>query len=183
MNDVIKTIMERKSVRNYTSDPVKPEDLKAIAEAAIWAPNAMNKQGWHFTVVSDPAMIQKMSDACRVGFTNCPAPMLQERAKDPNFHAFFKAPAVIVVTIADDKFTAFDAGAAAENICLAAKDLGYGTCITACTEFMFMGDPDLKAALDIPADYKFMCAITLGVEAAGPDDHVRDRNEGVINYK
>ena len=182
MSEVLTCINSRQSVRNYKDAPVKPEDLKAIAEAAIQAPNAMNKQGWHFSVVSNPALVQKMSDACRKGMAACPVPMLQERAADPQFHAFFHAPAVIVVTIAEDKFTMFDAGAAAENICLAAKALGYGTCVTASTEFMFAGDPGLKEELQIPVDYKFVCAIPLGVEADGPDDHVRTRNTDVISY-
>ena len=182
MNEVLDAIKKRKSVRNYSSEPVKPEDLKAIAEAAIWAPNAMNKQAWHFSVVSDPAMILKMSEACRSGLANAPVPFLQERAKDPNFHAFFHATAVIVVSIAEDKFTFFDAGAASATICLAAQGLGYGTCVTASTEFMFAGNPGLKAELEIPEGYKFACAITLGKEQEGPDDHVRERNYQVISY-
>ena len=182
MNDVLTVISKRQSIRNYADTPVKEEDLKAIAEAGIQAPNAMNKQGWHFSVVSSPALIQKMSDACQKGMAACPVPMLQEKAASPDFHAFFGAPAVIVVSISDDKFSFFDAGAATENICLAAKSLGYGTCVTASTEFMFAGDPGLKAELAIPEDYRFACAITLGSEADGPDDHVRTRNADVISY-
>ena len=182
MNDVLTVIEKRKSVRNYTGTPVKEEDLKAIVKAAIWAPNAMNKQAWHFSVVTDPALILKMSEGCRKGLANCPVPFLKEKAADPNFHAFFHAPAVIVITVADDKFTAFDAGSAAQTLCLAAKALGYGTCITASTEFMFTGEPDLKKDLEIPDDYHFICAITLGTEAEGPDDHVRGRKEDVISW-
>ena len=182
MNDFLNIIKERKSVRNYAAKDIPQEDVKAIAKAAILAPNAMNKQGWHFSVVTDKALLQHMSDSCRKALADCPVPFLKEKAADPNFNAFFHAPCVIVVSIADDKFTAFDAGAASENICLAAKALGYGTCITASTEFMFAGDPDLKATLQIPEDYKFACAITIGTEAEGPDDHVRSRNEDVISY-
>jgi len=182
MNDVLNAIMERKSVRNYAQVPVAAEDLRQIVQAAIWAPNAMNKQGWHFTVVSDPALITKMSDGCRKGMAECPVPFLKERAASENFHAFFRAPAVIVMSIAEDKFSAFDAGAAAQTLCLAAQSLGYGTCITASTEFMFAGDPGLRDALQIPEDYRFICAITLGKETDGPDDHVRDRKEDVITW-
>ena len=151
-------------------------------EAGIWAPNAMNKQGWHFSVVTDPATLKDMSESCRKGLAGCPVPMLQERAKDPNFNAFFGAPAVIVITIAEDKFTAFDAGCAAENICVAAKSLGYSTCITASTGFMFEGDPTIKGRLNVPEGYVFMCAIILGIETEGPDSHVRDRKNEVISY-
>ena len=39
MNEVIKTIYNRKSVRNFSQDAVATEDLKIIAEAGVWAPN------------------------------------------------------------------------------------------------------------------------------------------------
>ncbi|MCF0230670.1 MAG: nitroreductase family protein [Parasporobacterium sp.] len=183
MNESVKTIMNRKSVRNYSPEAVKPEDLKAIAESAIWAPNAMNRQLWHITAVSCPELIAKMNEGCRQGMLNGPVPPLRERAQNPDFHAFFKAPAVIVISVPNEKFAEFNAGAAAENICLTAAALGYGTCVTASTGFMFAGDPDLTKDLDIPEGYEFICAITLGKEADGPDDHVRDRNYDVISYR
>ncbi len=182
MHDVLTAIQNRKSVRNYGPAAVPMPDLQKLAEAAIWAPNAMNAQQWHFSVVSDPELLQKMSDACRKGMAGAPVPFLQERAKDPNFHAFFHAPAVIVITVQEGKFTQFDAGAAANTICLAAESMGYATCITASTEFMFAGSEGLKKELEIPEGYQFACAITLGKETDGPDDHIRERKKEVISY-
>lgn len=182
MKDVLTTIKERKSVRNYSTQAVPMSEVKQIVETAIYAPNAMNSQQWHFSVVTDANLVQKMSDACQKGMANAPVPFLQEKAKASDFHAFFHAPVVIVITIKEDKFTQFDAGAAAENICLAAAGMGYGTCITASTEFMFAGDPGLRAELSIPEEYKFACAITLGVETEGEDSHVRERNAEVISF-
>jgi len=182
MNNVLDVINSRKSVRNYSPDKINPDDLKTIAECAVWAPNAMNEQKWHFTVVTDPDMLNKMNNACRTAFAQCPVPMFNEKAADPNFNAFFNAPAVIVVSSEEDKFTLFDAGAAAQTICIAAKSLGYGTCVTASTGFMFDGDPGLKADLQIPENQSFVCAITIGKEKEGPDSHVRDRKTEVISY-
>ncbi|MEI3340176.1 MAG: nitroreductase family protein [Eubacterium sp.] len=67
MNEVIKTIYNRKSVRNFSQDAVAIEDLKIIAEAGVWAPNSMNAQEWHFTVVSNPTLVEKMRNACKKG--------------------------------------------------------------------------------------------------------------------
>ena len=179
---VLDVIKARTSVRCYQPDPVKEEDVKKIAEAAIWAPNAMNAQNWHFSVVTDASLIDEMSVAVKEGMKNAPVPFLQERGNDPEFHAFFHAPMAIVITRKEEKFTAFDCGMAAENICLAAKELGYDSCVTASTEFMFAGDPGLKAKLQIPEDYLFACAIPIGIKKDAPDDHVRDRKEDVISY-
>ena len=175
-------IMARTSVRCFEPEPVKEEDVKKIAQAAIWAPNAMNAQKWHFSVVTDAALIDEMNTATKEGLKAAPVPFLKERGEDPSFHAFFYAPMVIVISRADEKFTLFDCGAAAQNICLAAKDLGYDSCITGSTEFMFAGEPELREKLQIPEGYLFTCAIPIGIKKDAPDDHVRDRKEDVIVY-
>ena len=182
MSNVLDVIKARTSVRCFEDVPVKEEDVRKIAEAAIWAPNAMNSQGWHFSSVTNRELIDEMSEATKAGMKNAPVPFLQERGNDPEFHAFFHAPLAVVITRKDDKFTFFDCGCAAQNICLAAKELGYDSCITASTEFMFAGDPALKAKLQIPEDYLFACAIPIGVKKDAPDDHVRDRKEDVISW-
>ena len=180
--NTLDAIMARTSVRCFEPAPVKEEDVKKIAEAAIWAPNAMNAQNWHFSVVTDKALIDEMSDATKAGMKAAPVPFLQERGSDPNFHAFFGAPMAIVITRKDEKFTFFDCGCAAQNICLAAKDLGYDSCITGSTEFMFAGEPELRNKLQIPEGYLFTCAIPIGIKKDAPDDHVRDRREDVISF-
>ena len=182
MSDILNLIKERTSVRCFKNEAVKEEDVKAIAEAAIWAPNAMNKQGWHFSVVKSPELIEKMSQGAKKGMLESPVEFLQKKAAADDFHAFFHAPLVVVITREEEKFTFFDCGAAAENICLAAKGLGYDSCITASTEFMFMGDPELYKVLEVPEGYKFTCAIPIGIKQDAPDDHVRARNTEAISY-
>lgn len=182
MSNVLDVIKARTSTRCFEETPVKEEDVKKIAEAAVWAPNAMNAQHWHFTVVTDAALIAEMNEAAKAGMKAAPVPFLQERGADPSFHAFFHAPMVIVISRADEKYTLFDCGAASQNICLAAKELGYDSCITGSTEFMFAGKPELREKLQIPADYLFACAIPIGIKKDAPDDHVRDRKEDVISY-
>ena len=99
MNEVIKTIYNRKSVRNFSQDAVATEDLKIIAEAGVWAPNSMNAQEWHFTVVSNPTLVEKMRNACKKGMIEHGPEFLQERAKNPAYDAFYHAPAVIVIAV------------------------------------------------------------------------------------
>lgn len=181
MNEVIKTIYNRKSVRNFSQDAVATEDLKIIAEAGVWAPNSMNAQEWHFTVVTNPTLIEKMRNACKKGMIEHGPEFLQERAKNPAYDAFYHAPAVIVIAVKEGK--KFDAGTAAMNMNLAAEALGYGVCITASTAFMFAGAPELREELDIPDGYEYACALSIGKEVDGPDDHIRDRKFDVISYK
>ncbi len=61
--DVMQAIRERRSVRHYKPDPVKPEDLQAVLEAARLAPSWANTQCWKFVVVRDPATKAKLVTA------------------------------------------------------------------------------------------------------------------------
>jgi len=42
--DVLKAIYERRSVRNYTGEPVKREIILEALKAASWAPSGLNNQ-------------------------------------------------------------------------------------------------------------------------------------------
>ena len=182
MNRVEETIYARKSVRNFSGEKIREEDLKALVKAGIWAPNGMNAQLWHFTVVSEEKLIKRMAEACKKGMENCPVEFLRNKAKEPGFNGLLGAPAAIVISRKEGEYSAFDCGAAAENICLLAKERGLDTCITAMTAFMFDSDPELKGELCIPEDYMFTCAVLIGYAVDGADNPARDRKEDVITY-
>ena len=58
-----KLIRERRSIRKWKRDEVSDELLKKAIELATWAPNGGNYQGWHFIVVKNKEVIEKMADA------------------------------------------------------------------------------------------------------------------------
>ena len=53
INETIKTIHQRKSVRNYTDQAVTKEQLETLVRAGMAAPTAINTQPWQFVVVTD----------------------------------------------------------------------------------------------------------------------------------
>jgi len=125
--DVMQAIKERRSVRHYKPDPVKPEDLQAVLEAARLAPSWANTQCWKFVVVRDPATKARLAGALNPG--------------NPSTAAITEAPIVIaacaetgkagykrgeVCTDKGDWFM-FDVGIAMQNLVLAACSLGLGT--------------------------------------------------------
>jgi nitroreductase len=89
-------IFGRRSVREYTSDPVTPETIRALIDAAVHAPNAVNQQPWTFTVVRDQQALARLSnDAKRHMLANMPdrhADHFRARLTDPTFHIFYHAP-------------------------------------------------------------------------------------------
>jgi nitroreductase len=54
----------RRSVRHFRPDPVPPEILDRLLEAARWAPSGFNLQPTHFVVVTDPDVKAKLCHAC-----------------------------------------------------------------------------------------------------------------------
>lgn len=62
MNEVLKTLKGRRSIRAYLPDQIPNEDLQAILEAGIYAPTAHNDQPWHFTVIQNKEKLQYISD-------------------------------------------------------------------------------------------------------------------------
>ena len=54
--DAIQAMCTRRSVRKYTADPVKEEDLRKILDCGRLAPTGVNRQAWRFIVVTDAAV-------------------------------------------------------------------------------------------------------------------------------
>ena len=125
--DVIQAIKERRSVRKYRPDPIPDDVLKAVLEAARWAPSWANTECVRYVVVKDSNTKAKLTEALLRG--------------NPATEAVRNAPVVIaacaetgksgfkrgeVVTDKGDWFM-FDVGLAMENLVLAAHSLGLGT--------------------------------------------------------
>ena len=74
-NAVIENILDRRSVRAFTEEPVSREDLEAVVTCGQWAPSAMNRQPWVFVVVDDKALLQKFADSLRYAKMAASAPL------------------------------------------------------------------------------------------------------------
>lgn len=141
-NPVLQNIYARRSVRNYKPDPVPDEILLELIKAGIYAPTARNQQLWRFFVVTDKAVIDRYSDRAKLLWKKNPAlkvaaalgiggPDLKRYAKmmdSPALHLFHHAPALVFIFTPKGRLVAEDCACAAENMMLAAKSLGLGSC-------------------------------------------------------
>ncbi len=59
--DILEGIYTRRSVRNYTGQPVERSLLQEIMKAGSWAPSGLNNQPWRFVVVSDKEMRSRLA--------------------------------------------------------------------------------------------------------------------------
>lgn len=116
MNETIRSIIERRSIRSFSDRPVEMEKIEEIIKAGQYAPSGMNRQERIFIVVTDR---EKRDELSRVNAS------VMGRDADP----FYGAPVVIIVAYKKGSFTGiYDASASIENMLIAAESLSLGSC-------------------------------------------------------
>ncbi|MDX9980487.1 MAG: nitroreductase family protein [Lentisphaeria bacterium] len=114
--DVLQVIHNRRSVRNYTDEPVTPEQVETLLRAGMAAPTAGNTQPWAFVVVTERERLEKLAENLHYG------------------KMLAKAGAAIVVCGVPERalpgaardMWLLDCTAASQNILLAAEGIGLG---------------------------------------------------------
>ena len=184
MNEVIKTIMERRSVRAFLPEQIKDEELETVLQAGLYAPSAHNQQSWHFTVITDQAMLEAMSQDAKEFARTFDDKLIQQLANNEKFQAFYHAPTVIYISGEEKAMMPdFDCAAAAENMLLAAEAIGLGACCVGFANFVFGSDKGAvhQQKLQLPDGYKPYIAIALGYKKA-PSGKAPARRAGTVNY-
>ena len=184
MNETIQNILKRRSVRSYQPQPVEPEKLQLILECGLYAPSAINKQPWHFTVITDRTVLDKISAENKCIMLASDNPKARERAAQPDFDSFHHAPAAIIVSGEDgNTFAPADCANATENMAIAAQSLGLASCYLAGFRHCFAGSNGsaLKAELSIPQGFTPLYALALGYPA-GEIPEPAPRREGTVTW-
>ena len=131
MNEVLRQLHDRKSVRVYEDRPV-PEDVKrAVLEAAIQAPSAGNMALYTILDITDPEIKQKLSVSCDNQPFIATAPMVLVFCADYRrwYDVFCKYVDPVRKPDMGDLFLAeADTLIAAQNAVVAAHSLGLGSC-------------------------------------------------------
>ena len=108
--EALKVLKERRSVRKYLPKPVPKEVIEDIIDCGRLAATALNRQPWKFVVVTEEERRKHIADICEYG----------------RFIA--QAPVCVAVLCEDTKYMLEDGAAATQNILLAAKAHGLGSC-------------------------------------------------------
>ncbi|MEM0089177.1 MAG: nitroreductase family protein [Archaeoglobaceae archaeon] len=147
--EFLRIIKTRRSIRRYSGKEIPEEEIRKILECAMQAPSAGNEQPWHFIVVRDKVKLKELSEIHPYG------KMLSE------------ASAAIVVCC-DPRLSKYelpmwiqDCSASTQNILLAARALGIGSCWLGVYPNESRMKPIAKA-LGIPEDIVVFSVISLG---------------------
>lgn len=167
---VVKTIMERRSIRKYKPQPVEREKMQTIVECGVNAPNAMNRQPWEVRVVDNPDFIN--------GVTELYKKEQPKAAEEPNFKNMFRnAPTVVFIGRDVQSGSAeFDCGLLSENMMLAAQSMGIGSCCLG-SPAAFMRSPaaaEYLKQLGFSEGYELLYCIAFGYPDEAPAAKPRD---------
>ena len=117
MNEIIKAMKERRSIRKFMSDLPSKTDLEQMVEAGLYAANDMEKQATKIIVVTNKDLRDKISEMNRkIG------------GWDDGFDPFYGAPAMFIVLAEKDwRNKIYDGSLVMGNLMLAAHSLGLGS--------------------------------------------------------
>ncbi len=152
-------LYRRRSARKFTDKKLTREQVTVLLEAATRAPSARNMQSWHFYAVTNEEIKAKFKDVCAEWATTAPVMFVVCTDGEEIVGKYGDRAKVFILQ---------DTALAAENLLLAAADMGFNGC------FMGAFDPiKCREILNIPEKYEIVALIPVG-EADG-EILLRDR--------
>jgi nitroreductase len=177
MNEVLKAIKGRRSIRAFEPEKVPKELISTIIEAGNNAPSAMNSQPWRFVVAENEDLHKKMTDVCipnaksileHVKTSNPERyEMIMKRYEELKDPIYYSAPAIIFV-IGSGSYADLSCPLACENMMLAAYSLGLGSCWVQFGSLVIQNE-EIKKALELKDDEKIFGPITIGYYKNTPE--------------
>jgi nitroreductase len=215
VHDLYEMMSTLRAVRRLKPDPIPDDVLQRVLQAACWAPTGGNMQPWKIIVVRSPEHKAALADLYRpewetyTGFSRRRAEkagmagddlakmertlaagdyLAQHMAEAPVLLLFIADPAKMAITDKNlDRISMVGGGSvytAVQNTMLACRAEGLGCTLTT---LHCLREPEVKAALDIPADWATLALLPIGypvgkghgpITRQGPDQLVFDDTFG-----
>jgi len=164
-NELIKTIFARRSIRKYTARPVSKKNIKTMLEAAMAAPSASNRKPWHFIVVTDRQILDKLAKVHPYGKMLSEAPLCIAVCGDKTI---------------SPRYWVQDCSAATENLLLAVAALGLGSVWLGVHPRESRVDP-ISKALKIPENIAALNLVSIGHPAEEKEPRTQYDEQRVHN--
>lgn len=154
--NTMETICSRKSVRSYTGENITAEELEVILKAANASPVGRGQfDTLHLTVITNKELLGKIEATAAAMFGN------------PDMHPLYGAPTLILISSQKpapmmENVAYSNAAIMAQNMALAATELGVGTCHIWGAVAAMGSSPELLAELKLPEGFVPCCAMCFG---------------------
>jgi nitroreductase len=145
MDERLRNIFSRRSIREYTDQPVSEADIASLLQAGMAAPSAMNRKPWHLVVVTDKQTLGAIAAA-------------------PPYSRTLGGAALVIVVCGDPSISDWwlqDCTLAAENILIAVTGLGLGAVFLGCYGKAEREQP-IRQVLGIPEEIGLASVLCIG---------------------
>ena len=161
MNDVVRVIKRRRSVRQFETKTIPEEIIRDILDCARLAPTAINLQPWLFGAVTDPELKNQIAEMTDYG-------------------KFIKDCAVCFAVFADStqKYFLEDWCAATQNILLACTAHGIGSCWVAGHKKAYADS--IREHLKVPEPYTLIALVAAGYSEQRPSPKKKSLEEVIF---
>ncbi len=182
MNEVLKVLKSRRSVRSYKQEQISEESLDLIIKSGIYAPSANNQQPWHFTVIQNKELLDFINEKAKELMIKSESEFLQKAGANADFQITYHAPTLIIVSGKKDAPNwSTDCSIALENMVIAAESLDIGSVWIGMLRFFFQQEDAVKK-LGLPEGYVPFYGIALGYKANEVEQSEPKRNMDVVEY-
>ena len=155
--DALEAMRTRRSVRVYDTRPVPREHLEALVDCGRLAATARNEQPWEFVVITDAVTRRRIA------------------ALTDHGRFLADAPACIAVFCRDGKYYLEDGCAATQNLLVAARAQGLGSCWVAGDKKEYV--ERVRDLLGVPGDCRLVSLVAVGYPGAIPQPAKRRLDE------
>jgi nitroreductase len=177
-------IEARTSIRVFTDEKIKIEDVRELVRCAGLAPSVNNYQPWRYIAILNKGLLNKMADVVAEKIESLPASksIASKNVKTQVtwFSTFFKDAPVLLALVVKPYETVLEsavelshdeinklrnypdiqsAGASIQNILLTAVDMGYGACWLSGPMF---AKREIEEMLNVHAPEKLLAFVVIG---------------------
>jgi nitroreductase len=159
--EVFDAIRKRRTVRKFADQEVSVEKIDKLVELAMYAPNRLNHQPWHFIVIQDKRIQKQFADFLRI-------------------HSYLEDASAVIVACAVPKASttwALDVSAAVQNLMIGATSMGLGTAWVGSPDTVTwsMFEESVRDSLGIPIDVRVVALVAVGHPDKTPAPHTKEQ--------
>ncbi len=173
MNEAMKNIYERRSVRSFLPKQITKGELVTVLDAGMQAPSAMNRQSWFVLGVQNAEYVEEIRKLC---VKTC------EMKEDAN--PFYSAPTIVLVFgKADNGNSVRDGSLAMQNMMLAAHSIGLGSVWINCVNTAFSTEEGQAFAkkMGLPEGYAPVGSLAVGLpDGSKPREKVVEKKYLIV---
>lgn len=177
---MIKSIEMRRSIRKYKDEAVADADILQLIESARLAPSGSNTQPWHFIVVKDKSVKQRVAEVSHNQKWMVAAPVFIVCIADIRSRIKEESKLILDENSSEEEVKQIirDTSIATEHILLTAASLGLGSCWVA-----WFTQNEIRPVLNIPSDKYVVGIITLGYANEQPAPRPRKKMDEILHYE